>query len=339
MAELKEVVLQLLDEIDLATVASGIPYSLIGLLYRDACVLGQLEDAQYDAAIAIPSQGRDAFLKALGSLGVAHREIMNNYTSSAIIPADYYIASNTTVIDFSTLYAPGVYGANIRILSFDCNNTKSELINPNTGQIVPFEGNYFASMARVVVDKHTYMVSRGETRVLFERLGESWRSVTWPYRISKGNRMGTIIEVDMPYREFFEGVPMKCGFDKETNIKWSRLKELLETDLVAAKDEMSIYDRIFERTEHRYRLYLKYMPHKERILNAWREGRYDLVAKTLQDYTQKLKDHYESTGVTLYFDREFFDIAVSILTMSKYKYAKKLEAAIPESHKLPLAFE
>lgn len=93
------------------------------------------------------------------------------------------------------------------------------------------------------------------------------------------------------------------------------------------------YWNILLRSEDRIKLYLKYMPLKEKIMELHREKNYVELEKILTDYDKCARTHI-NRKLALVFDMDIFQVYYDLLVHNgEEELAEKIKKNIPEEHK------
>ncbi len=66
--------------------------------------------------------------------------------------------------------------------------------------------------------------------------------------------------------------------------------------------------KIMECVNARLDLINEYMPQKESLIKAYQSGDFDSLTELLTDYDEQARHHLSQTGMSIYFDKEIFDI-------------------------------
>lgn len=94
--------------------------------------------------------------------------------------------------------------------------------------------------------------------------------------------------------------------------------------------------RLLRRTHLRFVFWQKYTPIKGELIALYEKGDYDSLSEKLQPYLDELKN-FHTFDMTIYFDREIFNIAKDILAKSgKTDIAEDIEELIPKEHLAPI---
>ncbi|MBQ6623114.1 MAG: hypothetical protein IJH57_00700, partial [Mogibacterium sp.] len=108
-------------------------------------------------------------------------------------------------------------------------------------------------------------------------------------------------------------------------------------------DEYKIRNRAFrhtidikERTHYRFVFWQKYMPIKDKLIELHEKGDMEKLEDILEPYLYELTA-FSHKDLTIYFDREIFDIAKDVLRATEREdVADLIETLIPEEHLEPI---
>ena len=91
-------------------------------------------------------------------------------------------------------------------------------------------------------------------------------------------------------------------------------------------------------------MYQYYMPLKQQIVDLYKKGEKEQANELLKPYRSVLYKHYKK-GLSVYFDKELFDITMDILATedipekkkkARLDYVKKLREWVPKEHLEPI---
>lgn len=84
------------------------------------------------------------------------------------------------------------------------------------------------------------------------------------------------------------------------------------------------------------RLYLikEYLPLKEQLVDAYQKGDFEMLTELLTNYDEQARQHLSKTGMSIYFDKEIFDIYLIWLGKNYgAKIAAKMRKSVPKEWK------
>lgn len=92
--------------------------------------------------------------------------------------------------------------------------------------------------------------------------------------------------------------------------------------------------KIMECVNARLDLIKEYLPLKEQLIEAYHKGDFEKLTELLVNYDEQARQHLSQTGMSIYFDKEIFDIYLVWLGKNHgAKIASKMRKSVPEEWK------
>ena len=92
--------------------------------------------------------------------------------------------------------------------------------------------------------------------------------------------------------------------------------------------------KIMEAVNARLDMINLYMPKKAEIISLYQKGDFEAMTPVFEEYDLAIKEHLTRAKMTLFFDKDIYDVFVAWLSyMGRGKYAKKINKSIPKEWK------
>lgn len=199
------------------------------------------------------------------------------------------------------------------------------------GSVKRFPENIFSTKQFVEFEGKKYPIPEDTDSYFKVMYGSDWEEHHFK---DKGIREDFIVDPRLPYSEYFKYISEKnISVDlKETNLKEKKAQYKART---TNKTINNAWKKVL-RTGARFKMWEKYMPLKNEIIKLYNDNEWDELRNILEEYDDVIKEFNEKK-MTVFFDREIFDIYKALLIHDGYKtLAEKLERRIPECHLKPI---
>ena len=201
--------------------------------------------------------------------------------------------------------------------------------------IKPFWGERTYYLAYLFKYKHT--VKLEGTRVMTMKLykqylkkvyGAKWKTRKFP--MTKAPGATRIIDANVTSKEYLSYLN-KEGLDRKKHWKqrYSVVKKWAPT--VAMSQEIEHYLDLLDLCGERYRLWEKYMPMREELLQLFKENKVTKLMKLLTDYYNTCVA-FNKKGLGVCFDKKIFDILEHcLISQGKAEQAKQFRRHVPKA--------
>lgn len=335
MTPVQKVLVKLLDEIADICASRDICYSFADRLAWDAYKFGGFHDKTYDAYLCMSEKDLDRFVEYMGVAQPEMREIELCQKRKLRDKCSVrYIDTSTLLLDMgeSKGSIPGI-AVTINPLKWLPRNGGFSYPSPD-GSWIQFSDDLLQSITQVKFEGCNVPIFTDCNQFFSKIVGENWQNTKYNKPI-RSERFGVITDVALPYAEFMISAKIQNLYTDELKGSRAAFNSWIEKSLVPVENKIKVHQLILKRSGERFRLWEKYYPHKQEILSLVNEGAANQLALVFEDYCETLKWFY-SKGMTVCFDRDMFDVAVSILREQEFTGANDLERLIPESHRIDL---
>lgn len=184
----------------------------------------------------------------------------------------------------------------------------------------------FINAETIELEGQSYLVPGPCGNYLKETFGSDWRDHTL-HRFRESSVR--FISADFAWSEYRDAVSY-IDLDGYSALCDERDRV---SELFAEKHRViSGYYDILDRTVDRFRLYCKYYPQKEALLEMEKNGQTAQLREELSEYIE-LIDRYYRLGLGLCFDKEIFELTLRLMS-SEFgsSYADSVRAEVPAKH-------
>ncbi|RGD74664.1 LicD family protein [Anaerofustis stercorihominis] len=140
-----------------------------------------------------------------------------------------------------------------------------------------------------------------------------------------------IFDCNVSYEEFKENIDMS-QINREDFILYKKGQDI-SYEINKLNKKIKEYWNILFRSEDRFKLYIKYLPLKEKIIELYKLKDYNELELVLSEYDKKARDNMRK-NLGLCFDNEIFKIYCELLKHNgEDEFVNQLKKSIPEEHK------
>lgn len=325
---LQEKLIELLGEVAAVCEKHKIPYCASERLLWDAFSAQGWQDANLEVVLIMYGKDIKRFKRKARRLLRSARQIETSKENPTLAPgAIRYVASDTTCID---LRSPLVQKPGLAI-------TVKPVWKTTTGVEYAFDAHTVINIKGDPLQSLEQGSFCGASLPLVSASQRSfWKKVMGAANATKCTiptleyKRGVIADECIPYEDYLAAaghgrIAALCKANEE-------YADWRAADYATARKAVDASVPVLRMITQRFRCCEEYLPQKEALLVAWRQGCKDEVAEALASYTRYLKMLYRS-GLTVYFDEELFDLAVDVLRYQAWPHAEKLKALVPQRHK------
>lgn len=207
---------------------------------------------------------------------------------------------------------------------YSCSSATVELGN----KIFPQE--VFKELQMTNLCGHDFLLPKNPEEYLELRYGENWREV----------KLNEWEDTDYQFRDgdfSWEDYKKYVGYiDLD---EYEKSIETLRRSGLEYRRRQRLFKRkneIIKRSHVRFLLWQKYMPMKEEIIRLYEKRDMEKLLEIYDIYIRYLK-YFNKRRMTIFFDRELFDIAKELLEyIGRPELAAAIERIIPEEHLEPI---
>lgn len=202
------------------------------------------------------------------------------------------------------------------------------------GKVTRFPEDTFSTKQLIEFEGRKYPIPSNADKYFSAIYHSKWEK---HYFKNKSVRDDFIIDPKLPYSEYFKYIDENnISLDlKESNL---REKKARYEARITNKPVNAAWKYVL-RTGARFKMWEKYMPLKNKIIELYNSKNWDELRNILKDYNDVILEFNEQK-MTVFFDREIFDIYKELLVYDGYEeLAEKLEQRIPECHLKPINIE
>lgn len=165
---------------------------------------------------------------------------------------------------------------------------------------------------------------------------ESYYGVYWETYLPKYTKPATdlLISAVVGYEKYLERAKKALDL-KGIRANQEKLNEL-KGKIVPYNRKITGYYAVVDRTERRFAMWEMYMPMKDKLMQLYKEEKFEELNELLKPYRSALYACYKKK-LGLCFDKDIFDITMKIMEdEGSEEYVKKLRAMVPEKHWEPM---
>lgn len=193
-----------------------------------------------------------------------------------------------------------------------------------------FAKDTFGSTSETVLEGETFALPGQPEKYLRKLFGPNWKNTACTEYEETSAKFR---DADISWADYEVRIRDIDFDDFEANMKKNNA---LRREYKVYNDAVHHYYDILRRTDERIKLWQKYEPEKEKIMELAAKGDTEALASELEEYLDAL-DRFHKLGLGLCFDMDIFGAAKAVLAArGEEEYAAELEALIPEVHRQPL---
>ncbi len=143
------------------------------------------------------------------------------------------------------------------------------------------------------------------------------------------NNFAVIVSSEIPYNEYLTDMDARLRLARKRQQLWLT-DQMHGTVTYFMNRDWAVMKCVSARLD----MISKYMPIKAELISLYNDKNFSSLIELLKDYDTNIRLHYTNTKMTIYFDRDIFDIYRSCLELNdESDFAKKLVKHIPQEWK------
>ena len=284
----------------------GIPYSLMNHTLWDAVKRGNYNGSNYETAILLSADGRDALSQAALP---SNRRLQKLAMRGCSLK---YADARTLLLD----YRYDRFGKNpfagVEISVAERSREGGYSVRRPNGTSFEVTGDLFSSTVDCEFEGHTFKVIADADSFLTSMAGEEWQHKPWPFRTLKVTSQLVFLadcDVDAIMVDPQVRKTLSLGsFLKRFGYRvWDRK---VRRPKVKKVDRYKLY---LTRTEDRFDLWEQYYPQKDRILAMAKDGEHDEELRELLEPLVQKTWYYHKKKLGFCIDEELLQLVLPIL--------------------------
>lgn len=329
MSRIQSRALGLVMEISEVCEGLSVPVCATGKLAWDCTLNGEFSDDGFHLGVMVPENRFDELREALAEGREGEQRVVVPAAVGKGKPrAFWFVATDSLMLDLTQAKNP-TPGIGVFVSEVQANDGAWKLmLSPRKGAVITYDP--FAETVMGSLEGFPVRLPAAPDRFFQETLGASWKTTcTYPTRRQS---LSCVVSANLPHQQFLDAVSASSLDLEEVVAETRSYAKWRKEGFRAFNAETKEQVRLFDVLAQRFRLCEALLPHKAELLRAWESGKKDNVAQALEDYLTHLKEYYEF-GLTLYFDKELFDLAIKALEHQGFKHAGELPGLVPPRHR------